>query len=60
MKTRFSPLLFFWFLLLGHSPIVVGPFLHIETCNAIREEVRDNGIKVTSCWADAPLRRDHQ
>lgn len=58
---KFYILPFFWFLLLGHTPLVVGPFLELSECNTIRSELPDQ-TKVTNCWtdSDAPLRRDHQ
>ena len=46
-----AAVLFWWFLLLGRSPTVVGPFLTEPECEAIQAELPADS-QVTSCWTD--------
>ena len=48
--------LFWWFLLLGRHPLVVGPFATQSQCESIQASVLqdDDRAKATACWADAP------
>lgn len=51
---KLTVLLFWWFLLLGHHPVVVGPFADYQTCGQIQAELPENHEATTSCWSDAP------
>jgi hypothetical protein len=44
--------LFWWFLLLGRHPVVVGPLPDAATCDTIAAQAVEDGGKVTSCWSD--------
>jgi hypothetical protein len=44
-------ILFWWFLLLGHHPVVVGPFFVQSECEAIQSELPD-AARFTTCWDD--------
>jgi hypothetical protein len=49
MKRAF--LFSWWFLLLGHHPVVVGPFFVQSECEAIQGELPD-AARFTTCWDD--------
>lgn len=45
-------ILFWWFLLLGHHAVVVGPFYVQSECEAIQSELPDSA-RFTTCWNDS-------
>ena len=51
MRARNFALLFWWFLLLGEHPVVVGPFYDVSECDAINAQTSDYASS-TSCWSD--------
>jgi hypothetical protein len=54
---RLTIVLFWWFLLLGEHPVVVGPFLTDPQCEGIKTEtvaltIGDEPYRFTACWND--------
>jgi len=47
--------LFWWFLLLGNHPVVVGPFYDLGECEEIQNELPDH-TTFTPCWSDVGQR----